>query len=358
MTPKDISDLKGGKYLASTPRSLTESGLRSCSAELLPANSVLFSSRAPIGLVAINKSRVATNQGFKSFVPDRSKLDPDFLYHWLRCNRESLERLGVGATFKEVSKGIVSRIQIPLPPLEEQRRIAAILDKAEELRAKRRATLALLDQLPQAIFLEMFANSNTYRDFSVGELASKGHGGIRTGPFGSQLLHSEFTNSGVSVLGIDNAVKNTFQWAERRYISARKYEELKRYTVRPGDVLVTIMGTCGRCAVVPADVPLAINTKHLCCISLDHKLCLPEFLHAYFLYHPAAREYLAQTTKGAIMGGLNMGIIRDMPVKLPPAELQETFVQKILGVSKHVKAVDYAGSLVSRVSDSIQASLL
>ncbi|MBV6490304.1 MAG: hypothetical protein CNCCGFBP_00760 [Fimbriimonadaceae bacterium] len=160
-TPKDISELNGSKFLDDTPRKLTEAGLRSCSAEVLPPNSVLFSSRAPIGLVAINRVPTATNQGFKSFVPDPSKLDTGYLFHWLRAHRAQIERMGVGATFSEVSKAIVSRIEIPLPPLDEQRRIAAMLDKAEELRAKRRAAIALLDQLPQAIFLEMFGDPVT-----------------------------------------------------------------------------------------------------------------------------------------------------------------------------------------------------
>ncbi len=109
VTPKDISDLAGEKYLDGTPRTLTQEGLKSCSAETLPANSVLFSSRAPIGLVAINKKPVATNQGFKSFIPDPTRLDATFLYHWLRKHRTELDRLGVGATFKEVSKAIISR---------------------------------------------------------------------------------------------------------------------------------------------------------------------------------------------------------------------------------------------------------
>lgn len=128
-TPKDLSNLEI-PYLDETPRRITQKGLDNSGAEVLPIGSVLFSSRAPIGHVAINRVPMATNQGFKSFVPIPGKLDAKFLYYWLRKSHDYLNSLGNGATFKEVSKAIVSRIEIPLPPIAEQKRIAAILDKS------------------------------------------------------------------------------------------------------------------------------------------------------------------------------------------------------------------------------------
>ena len=335
VTPKDLSVLQQ-KLLEDTPRKITKKGLQSCSARILPPQSVLFSSRAPIGLVAINSIPVCTNQGFKSMVPRVDLLSADYLFWWLKTHREDIERLGRGATFKEVSKKIVEDITFPLPPLGEQKRIAAILDAADALRAKRRETLAQLDTLLQSTFLDMFGDPET-REWpmaTVEEVALPKKGSIRTGPFGSQLLHSEFVDEGIRVLGIDNAVANEFREGEARYITHEKYKHLRRYTVRPGDVLITIMGTCGRCAIVPAGIEKSINTKHLCCITLDPEKCMPGFMHAYFLRHRLARTYLERNSKGAIMSGLNMGIIKKMPILLPPLPLQRRFATIVESVEQ------------------------
>ena len=242
---------------------------------------------------------------------------------------------------------------VPLPSLDEQRRIAAILDQAEELRSKSAAAVDLSASAIESLFRQDFGGLSATA--TVENVAAHEKGSIRTGPFGSQLLHSEFTFEGIAVLGIDNVVTNEFGWRGRRYITPGKYEQLKRYTVAPGDVLITIMGTCGRCVVVPDDIPLAINTKHLCAITVGKRAVLPEFLRACFLWHPQARRHLASHTKGAVMDGLNMGIIKSMPLPLPPMNEQINFVERASKIREQTKISSQRAAQLDVIAEALRA---
>ena len=262
----------------------------------------------------------------------------DYLFYFLRTPDTvnlATSRCS-GANLPRLAPKQLASFQIPLPPLAEQKRIAGVLDAVDALRAKRREALAQLDTLIQSTFLDMFGDpaKSGWTMVTVEAVASSQRGAIRTGPFGSQLLHSEFVDEGIRVLGIDNAVANEFREGAPRFITAQKYEQLRRYTVRSRDVLITIMGTCGRCAVVPHGICTAINTKHLCCITLDRGRCLPEFMHAYFLEHPIARRYLERSAKGAIMSGLNMRIIKALPIPAAPLDLQHRFADIVQSVEQ------------------------
>ena len=135
ITPKDLSTFRG-RYIQRGERNITETGLKSCSAQLLPQNTVLFSSRAPIGYVAITANEVCTNQGFKSVIPNEDT-DPLFLFYLLIYNKDKIEGMGSGTTFKEVSGSTMKNIVVKVPADKEiQIKIASLLgsldDKIEE----------------------------------------------------------------------------------------------------------------------------------------------------------------------------------------------------------------------------------
>jgi len=186
------------------------------------------------------------------------------------------------------------------------------------------------------------AGNSNYRhwpEMEIADLAERRDGSIRTGPFGSALRHGEFTNQGeVAVLGIDNVVENCFRWTERRFISRERYEKhFKRYTVRAGDVLVTIMGTTGKSAVAPEDLPVAISTKHLAVISLDQEHVRPEFLSHAIHGDPRVWAQIGAANRGAIMAGLNLGIIKRLRIRLPPVVHQARF-ERVVERVRHLRA--------------------
>ena len=331
-----ISDFAAGRIVTATKERITRIGAAKSGSKRIPRGTLLLSFKLSLGKRTFSGCDLFTNEAIAALhVLDHDVADRDYLY-WALGSIDYNRLVDRAAKGKTLNKAKLKLLQIPLPPLDEQKRIAGILDAADALRAKRREALAQLDTLLQSTFLGMFGEPvrSGWTMVTVETLASSQSGAIRTGPFGSQLLHSEFVDEGIRVLGIDNAVANEFRAGEPRFITAQKYEELRRYTVRPRDVLITIMGTCGRCAVVPDGICTAINTKHLCCVTLDHGRCLPEFMHAYFLDHPIARRYLERSAKGAIMSGLNMGIIKALPIPAAPLDLQRRFAAIVHSVEQ------------------------
>ncbi|MCM1218767.1 MAG: restriction endonuclease subunit S [Lachnospiraceae bacterium] len=160
LTPKDLSSFQD-RYIERGERNITDDGLRSCSAQLLPAGSVLFSSRAPIGYVAVAKNPIATNQGFKSIVPDTAKVDSLFLYYLLTYNKGNIEAMGSGTTFKEVSGATMKNIEVMIPPLDEQKRIAGILGVLDDKIELNRRINANLEQQAQTLFKQWFIDTDS-----------------------------------------------------------------------------------------------------------------------------------------------------------------------------------------------------
>lgn len=309
------------------------------------------------------------NQHVSIIRPINETLIPAFLRYLLtsKTYKDRLLRTGEegGSTRQALTKAQLQEFDIEYPKsVSEQQRIVGILDEAFDSIAKARANaernLKNARSLVQPMFMATLSSldGTGWLSTTVEGAARQEKGSIRTGPFGSQLLHSEFVEQGVPVLGIDNAVQNRFTWNERRYITPQKFSELSRYQVRAGDVLITIMGTCGRCAIVPEGIPTAINSKHLCCITLNKQKCLPEFLHAYFLYHTTAREFLSKQAKGAIMAGLNMGLIKELPLLLPRLHQQTFVVAKLADIRESSEKLECTYQSKLKALDELKKSVL
>ena len=157
ITPKDLSTFSG-RYIQHGERNITEAGLRSCSTQLLPKNTVLFSSRAPIGYVAIAANDVCTNQGFKSVISNENT-NPLFLYYLLKYNKDKIEGMGSGTTFKEVSGNTMKNIVVSVPiDKKVQERISSMLGSIDDKIEENERINNNLEEQAKAIFDAIFPN--------------------------------------------------------------------------------------------------------------------------------------------------------------------------------------------------------
>ena len=164
---------------------------------------------------------------------------------------------------------------------------------------------------------------------TVQTIASPNERSIQSGPFGSNLLHSEFQDTGVLAIGIDNVSNGKFSLGKEHRISLEKYEELKKYTARPYDVLITVMSTVGRCCVVPEGSETAIVTKHVYRITPDDKLTNPYFVMNCLRGCPIVIKKLFGEIQGVTRPGINGKILKNLPIPLPPLPEQHAIVRRV-----------------------------
>lgn len=304
---------------------------------------------AGIGRTVLLPAKSSVIGTMQYLLPKKNVL-PEYLCYVVRYMH--LEKYFSGATIPHIYFRDYKSEEFNLVPVDYQEEIVATLGKIEAIVAAHQRQLQKLDELVKARFIELFVATDEASDWPYCTIADVSND-MRTGPFGSALHHDEFVDSGVFVLGIDNAVENKFSYNRMRYITAEKYQALKRYTVYPGDVIITIMGTVGRSAVIPADMPKAINTKHLACITPNVKMVNAQFLSCAFQVHPDIRVQLQKQCKGAIMDGLNLTIIKGLSFHIPPINLQDWFVGFYEQVDKSKVVVQKALDEAQLLFDSL-----
>ena len=343
VTPKDVSDL-ASPTLEDAPEYISVVGFKSCSTSMLPKGSVLVTSRAPIGNIAIAGRDLCTNQGFKSLIPGKS-VDGLYLYYCMKHSSQRLQALGNGATFKEVSKKIVEEFEIPLPPLPEQKRIAAILDKADAIRRKRHQAIQLADDFLRAVFLHMFGdpvtNTKGWDVKRIEEVAAKDKYAIKAGPFGSALKKEDYVPEGYKIYGQEQVIRDDLEYGDY-FINEEKYESLASCSVSEGDVLISLVGSFGKVSVVPKDYHPGIINPRLMKIRFNESCASPWYMK-YLLTTKEMIRKIEGMSHGGTMGILNVGKIRDLEVINPPLNLQESFLK----ISTQVRSIKGRCELVA-----------
>ncbi len=254
-----------------------------------------------------------------------------FVYYYLLLNIQLLESKFKGAGLKHISKAGLESISLPVIDVNKQNEICTIMSNLSDQIEIKTLEINKLDQLVKSQFVEMFENKNFNQIVKVEDICTE----MKIGPFGSALHKDEISTTGeIFVLGTDNAVDNEFKIYEKRFISNEKYQELVKYTVHPKDIIISMMGTIGRTAMIPTNFCKAIISSHLCYLTADNGVILPEFLQQTFMLNDSVDYQINKHKKGAIMNGLNLKIIKSLEFDLPPIELQRQFIELVKQIDK------------------------
>jgi len=361
----DLSSVDRELKEITAPQGMTGAEAPSRARQLLKSGDVLVSTVRPnlnaVAHVPDELDGATGSTGFCVLRADPEDLDSRYLFHWTRSSGfvASMVQRATGASYPAVSDRIVKESKIPLPSLPEQRRIAVILDKADVIRRKRQQTLDLADQFLRSAFLDLFGdpvtNPKGWPSGGVEDIVSSPREDIRCGPFGTQLKVKEIVSEGVPLLGIENVRGNQFRPSTDKFLTQEKAQDLKRFNVQEGDVLVTRMGTIGHSCVVPAGFPEARITYHLFRIRVNRSKCLPGFLAATITRSGTFMRQLERTAHGAIMSGLKTSDLKEVRFLLPPLPIQERYTNLVLRVdaltmqaTRHATQCNLSNSLTQR----------
>ena len=346
-----ISDMDG-KYVVGTKNGISPNYVSAKNPTLVPSNSLLYSFKLSVGQVARTTFDVYTNEAIASFLP-LDNISLDYLFYSSQvCIIENANENIYGA--KLLNQDLINNATILFPPLEEQQKIASFLDRKcseiDEMIALQEKIVEELKAYKQSVITEAVTkglnpdvpmkDSGTdwigeipehWKMCRVKDILEAGKDGIKIGPFGSSLTNKVNGDGECKIYGQWNIVNKDFT-AGKNFVSAETYKELDAYKIVAGDILVSMMGTIGKCAIIPNGLQDGIMDSHVIKIRINKNFINPEFFelmydkdNSTFIF-----EQLSRMKKGSIMDGLNSSIIKRLNLLLPPIDEQQEIVSYLL----------------------------
>lgn len=378
ITPADLSGYEE-VFISKGSRSISQIGLDYSPAYLLPENSVVFSSRAPIGYVAITKNQLATNQGFKNIIIPSRLVNPKYVYYYLKTAKELAESMASGTTFLEISATKFKQIPFPLAPIEEQNKI---VERIEELFSELDSILSNFELLNSKLIVYWFSEINSFLKGKKGNiilnvvikpqdvldeieesriLLRKKYTGknnvdsqniinynlpehwrivklsdlyidpidsIGDGPFGSDLKSDDFQEVGFPVLKIQNIDRNKFVSKDISFISAEKFNKLERHQFKSGDVVITKLGSpLGKACIIPNNFNEGVVVADL--IRIKKNTYINSKFLMYSLNSPYIISQIEKLSKGTTRQRVTLSDVRNLKIIFPSIEEQQLIVTNI-----------------------------
>lgn len=344
ITPAELNE--DTYIITDSVRKLTTLGVKKTGLSPFPEGTVILSSRAPIGKVAIAGCEMYCNQGFKNLICSQ-KIYNRYLYWFLKGNTEYLNSLGRGATFKEISKQIVASIEINVPDMEQQMQAAENLERVSSIIRLRKQELQKLDDLIKARFVELFGdmilNPNSWEKVDLGTVCD-----VRDGTHDSPKYFAE----GIPLVTSRNLSSGRIDFTDCNLICEADYNKInERSKVDLGDILMPMIGTVGNPIIVDIDAEFAIKNVALIKFSENSKV-VNVFVKALL-----ESDYFDRVVLDKVRGGtqkfISLGDIRRLKVCLPPLEVQKQFAAFVTQADKSKAAVQKALDEAQLLFDSL-----
>lgn len=310
---------------------------------------IILGIRATIGEKVLSDGEYCLGRGVAG-LRAKANLDARYLWHWIEHVRPTLAAKGKGATFKQVNKQDIGELEIALPPLPEQRRIAAILDQTDTLRAKRREALAQLDSLTQSIFIEMFGDPVT----SPKGCASATLGDcVEEMQYGPRFYNEAYSDEGIRIVRITDLSSEgalDFDAMPRMDVDA---ETQTKFALSAGDIVFARTGaTVGKVALMRAADPPCIAGAYFIRMQFQ-KHIIPEYAYSV-LQSRSVQSLIAGQSRQAAQQNFSGPGLRRLPMPVPPLERQSQFAQRLEAIrSEKIKHLDGLG-LVNQLFSSLQ----
>ena len=277
------------------------------------------------------KGRFVTADNRIATSSDTSILSNRYLFYFMLAKKDLIGSFYRGASLKHPEMSKVLDMMIPLPPLPEQKRIAATLDKICELKKNAETRLAKLDLTVKSRFVEMFGEGK-YPEVTIESLAAHEKNAFKAGPFGSSLKKEFYVESGYKIYGQEQVISGDANYGNY-YIDEAKYKTLESCKIQEGDVLVSLVGTYGKTLVIPHSFRPGIINPRLIKLTFDKERISPIYFQQFFSLD-STRDMLDRNCHGCTMGVLNLGIIKALKIPLPPLALQREFAAFVEKVEK------------------------
>ncbi len=284
-------------------------------------------------------------------------LDIRYLYHFLTKYINVLRQNSIGGVIKYIKLGDLTGIKLPLPTIEEQEKIVSILDKADEIRAKKKLANDKLDEFLKSTFISMFGdprtnNKNWHMNTLEGIVANDKHS-IKRGPFGGSLKKEIFKESGYLVYEQTHAIHNDYNFA-RYYIDEKKYNEMEIFKVVPGDLVISCSGvTLGRISEIPPNAVPGIINQALLKISLNPEIVDNKYFIALFRDRYVQNKIFEISRGSGIPNMPSVSVLKQLQFMTPPIELQNKFAK----IVERVEAQKQKNELVIEQMNNLFNSL-